>query len=76
MPFSSRARKPIFLWRGEVKVSELTGPKKKEWEEFLADYHTGKLRHHSRGFLYRHVCARLGLTFTKDRFARYLKVQQ
>lgn len=58
-----------------MKVSELSGAKKKEWEDFLVDYREGRLKHHSRGFLYRHVCARLGLTFTRDRFARYLKVQ-
>lgn len=58
-----------------MKVSELEGQKKKEWLEFLADFHQGKLSHHSRDFLYRHVKARLGLTFTRDRFARYLKAQ-
>jgi hypothetical protein len=56
-----------------MKVSDLTGKKREEWDGFLKDYHDGKLKHHSRKFLYQHVRARLGLTFSMDRFARYLK---
>ena len=56
-----------------LRVSELKGQKKVEWEQFLKDFHAGKLRHHSRAFLYAHVKARLGLTFSRDRFSRYLK---
>lgn len=56
-----------------MKVSQLKGAKRKEWDTFLANYREGRLSHHSRSFLYQHVKARLGLTFTRDRFARYLK---
>ncbi|MAT51528.1 MAG: hypothetical protein CMK32_10135 [Porticoccaceae bacterium] len=59
-----------------MKVSELSGAKKKEWDSFLSDYHTGKLSHHSRRFLYEAAKARMGLTFTFDRFTRYLKGPQ
>lgn len=57
------------------RVSELKGQQKLEWEQFLRDFHAGKLRHHSRAFLFAHVKARLGLTFSRDRFSRYLKKQ-
>lgn len=56
-----------------MKVSDLEGAQKDEWDQFLKDYHSGKLNHHSRKFLFRHVKARLGLTFSWDRFTRYLQ---
>jgi len=56
-----------------MKVSELKGEKLKEWKRFLANYGQGKVSQHSRAFLHRHVCARLGLTITIDRFGRHLK---
>jgi hypothetical protein len=51
-----------------MKVSELNGAKLEEWKRFLELY-----SHHTRGFMHKHVCARLGLTITVDRFGRHLK---
>lgn len=56
-----------------MNVKQLKGEKLREWERFLRNYGEGKLSHHSRSFLHKHVCARLGLTITIDRFGRHLK---
>lgn len=56
-----------------MKVSELKGSKLEEWKRFLELYSQGKMSHHSRSFMHKHVCARLGLTITVDRFGRHLK---
>jgi hypothetical protein len=56
-----------------MKVSELKGAKLEEWRRFLELYRQGKLNHHTRGFMHKHACARLGLTITVDRFGRHLK---
>lgn len=56
-----------------MNVNHLKGEKLREWQRFLENYAKGRLSQHSRSFLHRHVCARLGLTITIDRFGRHLK---